>query len=106
MHPGIEDYWPWLAFLCVGATVNATLELASPFARFGGLHARTAKWATPILMVNAAVTTAAVMSAGLQGALVSLVVMRFLRGLVYARMVVVGLGLRPWRRSAGRDSSE
>jgi len=99
MHPEIEGYWPWLAFLCVGATINATLEIASPFARFGGLHAQTAKWATPILMVNAAVTVAAVLVAGLEGALVSLVGMRLLRSLVYIRMVVVHLGLRPWRLS-------
>ncbi len=100
IHPEIEDYWPWLIFLCVGATINATLELASPFVRFGGLHKQAAKWATPILGVNAAVTVAAALLAGLEGVLVSFVTMRFARSLVYVWLVVKHLDLRPWRLGA------
>ncbi|WP_136658080.1 hypothetical protein [Nitratireductor sp. XY-223] len=105
IHPELEVYWLWFAFLCVGATINATLELASPFVRFGGLHAQAARLATPLLGINAAVTTLAVILAGLEGALVSLVAMRFARGLINARLLVRDLGLRPWQVSGSAGTA-
>ncbi len=72
--------------------------------QFGGLLKQPARLATPFLGINAVVTTLAVSLAGLEGALVSLETMRFARGLVYARLLVSDLGLRPWQVSRSAET--
>ncbi len=99
-HGDMPEYKPWLGFLLVGAAVNCTLEGASPFVRFGGHHDKVARLASAIMAANVVVTCGAVLAYGLQGALVSLVAMRTIRGLSYMFIARRHMGLRPFGRFA------
>ena len=94
-HADMLGYKNWLYFLLAGAALNRSLEVASPFLRFGGYHDTSAKVANFILMANLAVTPLSILFYGIEGAITALVSMRFVRGMSYMYCVRRYIGLKP-----------
>lgn len=93
-HSDMPMFRPWLFVVVIGAMVNCTLELASPFIRFGGHQQKAAKLASRILIANLIVTPAAILHYGMEGAILSLVGMRFIRGIAYMVILRRDVGIK------------
>ena len=81
--------------MLAGTAVNCTLETASPFIRFGGQQDKVAKVATYVLIANLIVTPSAVYLFGLEGAVVSIIGMSFVRGVSYMYILRRFAGIKP-----------
>lgn len=96
-HGDMPAFKPWLLVVLGGAVVNCAMEVASPFIRFGGHQDKAAKLAGYILIANLIVTPTAVLLYGMEGAIVSLVGMSFIRGLAYMIIMRKYVGIKPLR---------
>ena len=79
-HGDLLNYKNWLYVVLAAAAVNCTIEVASPFVRLGGLQKEAAKVASAVLICTLVVTPLAIYLYGMEGAIVALIAMRFLRG--------------------------
>ncbi|ASQ90169.1 hypothetical protein CHL67_03800 [Prosthecochloris sp. GSB1] len=74
----------WLYVILIGTSVNSILQLASPFLRLSGYAREVSLISGRILMINFVSAPVMVNFYGLEGAIVSLIGLRFLRGLWYS----------------------
>lgn len=77
-------YKNWLFFILIGTAINSILELASPFLRLSGYAREASIISSNILVLSIVSTPLAIYYFGMEGAIVSLVGLRFIRGLWYS----------------------
>jgi O-antigen/teichoic acid export membrane protein len=83
-HSDMIAYRNWFYFIVVGTTINALLRLASPFLRLSGYAREASAISGKILVISTVVTPVAISFFGIEGAMVSLVGIHFIRGLWYS----------------------
>ena len=83
-HSDMIAYRNWFCFIVVGTTINALLRLASPFLRLSGYAREASAISGKILVISTVVTPVAIWVFGIEGAMVSLVGIHFIRGLWYS----------------------
>ncbi len=96
-HGDMPAFKPWLLVVLGAAVVNCSLEVASIFIRFGGHQDKAAKLGSYLLVANLIVTPTAIVLYGMEGAIVSLVGMRFIRGIAYMITLRRYVGIKPLR---------
>lgn len=84
LHGDMVAYKNWLYFILIGTFVNSVLQLASPFLRLSGYAREASIISSRILMISVISAPVMIYFFGLEGAVVSLVGLRFLRGLWYS----------------------
>ncbi len=83
-HADMVAYKNWLGFVLIGAALNSVLQVASPFLRFGGHEKVESAISSRILMAGMLVSPLMVYFFGIGGAIVSSVLMLFVRGLLFS----------------------
>ena len=84
LHGDMAAYKNWLYFILIGTSINSVLQLASPFLRLSGYAREASIISSRILMISVISAPVMIYFFGLEGAVVSLVGLRFLRGLWYS----------------------
>ena len=84
LHGDMVAYKNWLYFILIGTSINSVLQLASPFLRLSGYAREASIISSRILMISVISAPVMIYFFGLEGAVVSLVGLRFLRGLWYS----------------------
>ena len=84
LHGDMVTYKNWLYFILIGTSVNSVLQLASPFLRLSGYAREASIISSRILMISVISAPVMIYFFSLEGAVVSLVGLRFLRGLWYS----------------------
>ncbi len=93
-HDDVPAYKDWLVIVLVAATVNCALQVAEPFVCLGGHHKKAVKFAASMLVLTLIATPVAVYLHGMEGAIVSLLTLRFIRGLGYLYLLRRHVGLQ------------
>lgn len=84
LHGDMVAYKNWLYFILIGTSINSVLQLASPFLRLSGYAREASIISSRILMISVISAPVMIYFFSLEGAVVSLVGLRFLRGLWYS----------------------
>ena len=84
LHGDMVAYKNWLYFILIGTSINSVLQLASPFLRLSGYAREASIISSRILMISVVSAPVMIYFFSLEGAVVSLVGLRFLRGLWYS----------------------
>jgi O-antigen/teichoic acid export membrane protein len=92
-HPDMIAYSNWLNFILVGTSINALLRLASPFLRLTGYAREASDISARTLVISIVGTPAIIAVFGIEGAMVSLVGIHFIRGLWYSVSLKTSQGI-------------
>lgn len=84
LHADMVGYRNWLYVILIGTSVNSVLQLASPFLRLSGYAREASVISLAILALSVVSAPVIIYWYGLEGAIVSLIGLRFLRGLWYS----------------------
>lgn len=83
-HQDMVVYTRWLWFILIGTAINSVLQLASPFLRFGGYEKEDSAISSRILLLSLFSSPLLIYFFGVEGAIVSSVLLLLIRGLWYS----------------------
>lgn len=83
-HEEMMAYKRWLWFILIGTAVNSVLQLASPFLRFGGHEREDSAISSKILVISLFSSPVTIYFFGVEGAIISSVLLLFIRGVWYS----------------------
>ncbi|WP_259780922.1 lipopolysaccharide biosynthesis protein [Aestuariispira ectoiniformans] len=95
-HKDLLPYEGWLVFLLLSACLSSIAELAGPFLSLNGHHRKSAKLNSGLVAINLVVAPVCVYFFGLEGAICSLVGIRFTRSLASYSLLYRHVTIKPW----------